>query len=160
MGQIALPPPAPGPDHDWLTVVAAEAESCRKFILGGGVAAEFLERALPERFDVWRRAAEDAGLAEAQWLLGQCYESGLAIVWDLHRAARLYRQAAVQGYAPAMNSLGYLYLNGRGVDRNPRVGWCWYERAARMGYAPARVRLEHLGLLARHGRGAANSLQS
>ena len=156
----ARPPiPPPAPEGDRLARVADEAEACRRFILRGGVATGFLERCVPHRLEPWRQAA-DAGLPEAQWLLGQCYESGLSVEWDLHRAARLYRQAAVQDYPPAMNNLGYLYLNGRGVDRNPRVGWRWYERAARMGYGPSRLRLEHLGLLASHGRTAADSLQS
>jgi Sel1 repeat len=139
----------------WLERIADEADACRKVLLRGGVSTAFLELAVPQRLGDWQRAAE-AGFAEAQWLLGQCCEQGLGAEWDLHRAARLYRQAAVQDYPPAMNNLGYLYLNGRGVDRNPRVGWRWYERAARMGYAPSRSRLEHLGLLARQGRGAAN----
>jgi serine/threonine protein kinase len=155
----AAPPPAQPQEsfeHSyaaWLERIADEANACRKVVLRGGVSTAFLELAVSERLDDWQRAA-DAGFAEAQWLLGQCCEQGLGAEWDLHRAARLYRTAAVQDYPPAMNSLGYLYLNGRGVDRNPRVGWRWYERAARMGYAPSRLRLEHLGLLARHGRGA------
>jgi TPR repeat protein len=42
-------------------------------------------------------------------------------------------RAAKQGYAPAQNSLGLMYLNGEGVAANPQLAYVWLERAVRQG---------------------------
>lgn len=48
------------------------------------------------------------------------------------------------------NNVGYLYLHGIGVDRNPRQAIAWYKRAAERGLATAEY---NLGYLYRTGSG-------
>ena len=48
-------------------------------------------------------------------------------------AARLYRQAAEQGYARAQNNLGYFYSHGLGVPQDYAEAMRWYRKAAEQG---------------------------
>ena len=48
---------------------------------------------------------------------------------------------AAQGLAPAQNSLGLLYCNGRGVPRDYTKAREWFERAAAQGDADAQYNL-------------------
>lgn len=57
------------------------------------------------KIDVLRLKAEYHGDAEAQFQLGECYETGDTVVKDLQQAARWYRMAAGQGYEPASEAL-------------------------------------------------------
>ena len=61
------------------------------------------------------RAAAEPGIAEAQYLLGECYIKGDGVKADPAEAVKWYRKAADQGFAKAQNSLGYCYYNGEGV---------------------------------------------
>jgi TPR repeat protein len=54
-----------------------------------------------------------------------------------HEAARLYRAAALQGYAPAQYSLGYCCFRGIGVAFNEEEGIRLYKIAALQGYGNA-----------------------
>ena len=55
------------------------------------------------------------------------------------------QQASVQellakanaGDATAQNELGYLYLVGEGVEKNPTEAFRWHRSASRQGYPPA-----------------------
>ena len=55
------------------------------------------------------------------------------------RAAELYRQAADQGYPPALCSLGLCYERGDGVEKDKAKAAEWYRRAAERGDAPRPV---------------------
>ena len=57
------------------------------------------------KIDVLRLKAEYHGDAEAQFQLGECYETGDTVDKDLQQAARWYRMAAGQGYEPASEAL-------------------------------------------------------
>lgn len=48
-------------------------------------------------------------------------------------AVKQYRFAADAGHAGAMNNLGNLYQNGRGVEKNELEGLRWYQKAADAG---------------------------
>src|SRR5262249_28566095 len=50
-----------------------------------------------------------AGNAQAQFALGNDYINGRGVAQDYGQAAIWYRKSAAQGYAPALNQLGYMY---------------------------------------------------
>ena len=82
-------------------------------------AAEFLER------------AAEAGSAEAQFELAQLYEKGLGVTQDFDRAFDLYDQSAKQGFADALNDLGFIYYQGGlNVTRDPKLGLEYFQKAA------------------------------
>lgn len=57
------------------------------------------------KIDVLRLKAEYQGDAEAQFQLGECYETGDTVAKDLQQAAKWYRMAAEQGHEPASEAL-------------------------------------------------------
>ena len=59
-------------------------------------------------------------------------------------AVRLYRIAAEQGYADAQCYLGYCYVKGLGVEKDPKEAVKWYRKAAEQGHADAKAALQRL----------------
>ncbi len=55
-----------------------------------------------------------------------------------------FRALADVGSPAAEATLGHMYLNGLGVERNPRTAAVWYFRASEKGYAPAQFVLGHM----------------
>ncbi len=104
----------------------------------------------------WAKAAEyyrkaaDAGHAEAQYYLGECYEKGLGVSQDHTEAVAWYRKAAEQGNVPAQCNLGWCYENGLGVAQDYKEAVAWYRKAAEQGYARAQ---HNLGVCYAKGRG-------
>lgn len=68
----------------------------------------------------------------------------MGVEQDYAEAARLYRLAAEQGFAPAQASLGALYAGGQGVARNYSQAMKWYGLAADQGYQAAQTSLNEL----------------
>ncbi len=60
------------------------------------------------------------------------------------QAVRLYSLAAAQGAAPAQNSLGNLFENGKGVAQDRSEAIRWFHLAAAQGYADAQTSLKRL----------------
>ena len=60
------------------------------------------------------------GAGHAQFLLAQAlaFEHGEGVPQDTDKAAQMYCEAARLGNAEAMYSLGWMYANGRGVERS------------------------------------------
>lgn len=82
-------------------------------------AAEYLER------------AAKAGSPEAQFELAQLLEKGLGVPQDLDRALELYKQSADQGFADALNDLGFIYFQGGlNITRDPVLGLDYFQAAA------------------------------
>lgn len=78
----------------------------------------------------------------AQNMLGNAAAAGRGGAKDYARAAKWYRQAADQGYAPAQNNLGWLYLEGGwGVSKDEAEALNWMHKAADQGYAIAQANL-------------------
>lgn len=48
-------------------------------------------------------------------------------------AVRWYRKAAEQGFAPAQESLGFMYYNGYGVPKDDSEAERWWKKAAAQG---------------------------
>ena len=53
------------------------------------------------------------------------------------KAAELWQPLAEKGDAAAQYSLGTLYAEGKGVERNDATAFLWFQRAANRGHAAA-----------------------
>ncbi|MGD9862268.1 MAG: caspase family protein [Pseudodonghicola sp.] len=83
------------------------------------------------------RAAE-AGSPEAQFELAKLYERGTGVPADPARALELYRAAADQDFADAINDLGFLYYQGGlGLPADPQKALRYFERAADLRHPQA-----------------------
>ena len=60
---------------------------------------------------------------------------------DKQEAAKWFRKAAEQNYAPAQSNLGYCYDNGRGVEKDAEEATKWYRKAAEQGHPEAQLNL-------------------
>jgi TPR repeat protein len=77
-------------------------------------------------------AAAEAGLAEAQAVLGQMLLDGAAVPHDPPAGFRWFRRAAEQGHVGALNMLGRCYDQGWGVAVDkPAAAHCFAQAAAR-----------------------------
>ena len=63
---------------------------------------------------------------------------------DFLTAIQRYTQAAEQGYAPAQNNLGFMYLSGMGLDQSYEKAFEYMNSAAEQGYAPAQSNLGYI----------------
>jgi uncharacterized caspase-like protein len=89
-------------------------------------AAEFLQR------------AADAGSAEAQFELAQLYEKGLGVDQDLDHAFDLFKASADQGFADALNDLGFIYYQGGlNVVADQKKGLDYFQQAAAVRHPQA-----------------------
>lgn len=83
----------------------------KDFSNGGTVILE----ADPKKAFFWYQLSANQGYADAQFLLGQCYDNGIGVWENDKEAIKWYRLAAEQGNADAQCNLGVLYANGAGV---------------------------------------------
>lgn len=91
----------------------------------------------PEAVEMFSRAA-DAGSPEAQFELAKLYEKGIGVAPDEKRALELYRQAADQDFADAINDLGFMtYQGGLGLVADPQEALKLFERAADLRHPQA-----------------------
>jgi len=87
--------------------------------------------------DFLTRAA-DAGSPEAQFELAKLYERGTGVQQDEARALELYRVAASQDFADAINDLGFMhYQGGLGLPADPGKALRYFERAADLRHPQA-----------------------
>ncbi len=88
------------------------------------------------RYDPSAAAADltrlaEGGSAEARYLLAQLYEEGTGVTQDTSRALTLYEEAAEEGFAPALNDLGFIHLQGElGQSPDPELARDYFRRAA------------------------------
>jgi TPR repeat protein len=73
------------------------------------------------------------GDVRAEEALGALYDAGLGVAPDPVRAAKLFREAALQGSGAAQINLANLYLKGRGVQADPVLAYAWADAAAASG---------------------------
>ena len=106
-------------------------------------AVKFLER------------AAKSGSPEAQFELAKLYERGTGVARDEKRALELYRLAAEQDFADAINDLGFLhYQGGLGLPADPQRALSYFERAADLRHPQAQFNFAALiddGLIASKG---------
>jgi TPR repeat protein len=68
----------------------------------------------------------EAGDAEAQYNLGQCYENGQVGIKDNKEAVKWYTKSAEQGYAKTAFALSRCYEDGKGVPRDKKEAKKWF----------------------------------
>ena len=91
-----------------------------------------------------------AGLAAAEFCLGQLYANGQGVPQDYVQARQWYEKAALHGDASAQLNLGVLYENGHGVPKDYELALLWYRRSAKSGNVTTLIRL---GRMYEHGNG-------
>ena len=143
---------APDPRDAWAALRPDEAEQLAALAAVGdtrsllGLAYMQLnpvsDRFAPvEAFGLLTEAAE-AGSAEAQYELGKLYEDGIGTDADTARALALYRQSADQGFADAINDLGFLtYQGGLGLRPDPDAALVLFEQGCRASPSRSHVQL-------------------
>lgn len=82
----------------------------------------------------------DAGDMEAQFQVGNIYDTGNGAPSSSEKAKKYYRMAAEQGYVEAQNSLGSLFQ----AEKNYAEAKLWYERAATQNHPWATNSLGYL----------------
>jgi hypothetical protein len=65
----------------------------------------------------------------------------------LTQAAKWIRKSALGGDSEAQNTLGLMYLEGEGVNKNLNLAKKWFKKAATLGHAQAQQNLQALQLL-------------
>mgnify|MGYP002700493462 FL=1 len=99
--------------------------------------------------------AADAGSPEAQFELAKLYERGTGVAVDHPKSLQLYRAAAEQDFADAINDLGFLhYQGGLGLPADPQKALTFFERAADLRHPQAQFNFAALiddGLIADKG---------
>jgi TPR repeat protein len=79
-------------------------------------------------------AKAEAGDVQAQNELGEAFQAGkVGVTMDPVRAAKWFRRAADQNYAPAQSNLGLCYERGNGVAKYEVEAYKWYLLAAAQG---------------------------
>lgn len=86
----------------------------------------------PQQAALWREQA-------------RALEHGEGVVRDIDTALTLYCKAALAGDALARYNLGWIYANGRGVERNDAFAAYFFKQAADQGDAPAQRMLQSVG---------------
>lgn len=80
----------------------------------------------------------DSGDADAQFMLGEMYYSGLGVQTSVEKAAEYYTKAAMQGNPKGQMALGFLYqIRGSVLGMNCNKSIYWYKKAADQGHIPA-----------------------
>ena len=84
----------------------------------------------------------------AQFCLGFMYQHGKSVAAENKKAMEWYERAASQGYAPAQNDLGVMYVRASESAKNPKTletAVKWFEKAAKQNNLPAQ---HNLGIIA------------
>ena len=85
----------------------------------------------------------------AQFCLGFMYKHGRSVIAENKKAMEWYERAAAQGYAPAQNDLGVMYVRiYESAKKNPKTletAVKWFEKAAKQNSPPAQ---HNLGIIA------------
>jgi TPR repeat protein len=98
------------------------------------------QRFLPidlERSFFWFRRAADRGLPDAQYAVGQAYQSGEGVETDLALAFQWFLKAAKQGVAEAQFEAANAYAEGLGTTRDRKRSERWMKLAAKQGHPEA-----------------------
>jgi TPR repeat protein len=110
----------------------------------GVVGTVYLDgRTLPRNFVLARRRLETAagaGVASAQFHLGDMLFRGLGQRSDPAAAADWYERAAAQGHVRAAVAIGSLLMVGQGRPQDKAAAGVWFEKAAEANDAQALYR--------------------
>jgi uncharacterized protein len=92
----------------------------------------------------WKQASKTSQDHEAEFRLGDYYESGLAEPENLTEAAKWYILAAEGGHAGAQFAIGAFYEAGAGVEQSRDKAAFWYEKCASRNIANCQFNLGRL----------------
>lgn len=99
----------------------------------------------------WYRQAALQGQVEAQYRLARLVTKGAkGLKKDPATGLKLFTDAAIKGYAPAMNALGVIYQTGQGAAVDLAKAADWYRKAADLKLAEAE---NNLGMMYLNGKG-------
>lgn len=100
---------------------------------------------------VWYRKAAEQNEVFGLYNLGRYYREGRGgLEKDPEAAAKLVRQSAEKGHAPAQNLFGNMNYYGEGVPKDAVESVKWYRAAADQGFAEGQY---NLGWMYEHGEG-------
>ena len=88
--------------------------------------------------------------ADAQNMLGRCYQEGRGVKRNLSQAVKWYREAVEQNHAEAQYNLGRCYQEGWGVEHNEQMAFTLIHKAANQNLAIAQFTT---GYCFEYGRG-------
>lgn len=92
----------------------------------------------------WKQASETKQDHEAEFRLGDYYESGLSEPENLAEAAKWYILAAEGGHAGAQFAIGSFYEAGAGVEQSRDKAAFWYNKCASRNIANCQFNLGRL----------------
>ena len=96
----------------------------------------------PDESHRWLKIAAEAGLRDAQWLLGEDYVRGSTSAGkDVDLGIEWLRKAALQGSAHAQSMMGWVHVKGIGVKPDFAEAVKWFTAAARQEDAYALLML-------------------
>lgn len=134
----------------WLMISADEDREKSHYSLG----KMYLEgKGVPKDVktaEKWFVSGAELGDADQQWLLGVKYDmgkeplSGCEFIEDQKAAVEWFKKAAEQGHLKALNSLGYMYMEGRGVEKSWATAMTWFEKAAKEGFRDSAIHLANM----------------
>ena len=87
----------------------------------------------PETYSAELVKKAEAGDADAQFNLGDCYRLGTGVTQDSKEAFKWYAKSAEQGVAWAQSWLGYCYISGTGVTQDSQEAVKFYKKSAEQG---------------------------
>lgn len=90
----------------------------------------------------WFKYKAENGDAEAQFKLGELFETGVEVKHDMKQAANWYTLAAEQGYTQSQYYIGMWYANGIVVTQNEDLASGYLSAAANKGHDKANTFLE------------------
>ena len=96
--------------------------------LGMFAVSGLAEDTKPEPYSPELVKKAEAGDAEAQYNLGQCYENGQVGIKDNKDAVKWYTKSAEQGYVKAEYSLSQCCKFGKGVPRDKKEAKKWSDK--------------------------------
>ena len=119
----------------------SQVELGLEYLLGGIEKDQFAAKILAVR---WFRKSALQDNAEAEYLLGECYEGGIGVEVNHVEALRLYQKSASKGNCAGQFSLGKYYEKGRLISKNISEANRLFESSASKGYTPAQLYIGRL----------------
>jgi len=92
----------------------------------------------------------NAGVAEAECFLGNCYREGRGVDPCSTKAFEWYLKSAQHECLSAQNNVGLALLHGYGCKKNETSARSWFQKAAEQGFAGAQY---HYGMMLEEGLG-------
>ena len=99
----------------------------------------------------WLIEPANSGYVAAQYMMGIIYLDGTKkIIKNERRAFEWFSKAAELGDAPSQGSLGWLYQQGHGTEKDLDKAFYWYTQSAKLGVPDAQ---NHLAAMYQEGKG-------